>query len=121
MRADLDISPWGVHRGVHALGLDGIGGTLDPRNHAGYRVAPWVQMGGAGIEPATSCVSSASSNQAGTHEWPQRFGSHRVACSASPHPTRRGSESDAGQITLTWSDCFRSSASEKIDLGAGSL
>jgi len=53
--------PWafpGTHRGVHRTRVPGIPGTPDPPNHAGFRAAPWVQMGGTGLEPVTPSLSS---------------------------------------------------------------
>ena len=43
-----------MHRGVHHMSFRVTGGTPDPRNHAGLRSAPWVQMGGTGLEPVVA-------------------------------------------------------------------
>ena len=44
------------NRGRHHSRSRGIPGTPDPLNHARLRLAPWYQMGGAGLEPAATCV-----------------------------------------------------------------
>ena len=45
------------HRGLHGMYFRDHRDTPDPRNHAGFCAATWVQMGGTGLEPVTPSLS----------------------------------------------------------------